>query len=91
MVDLIAVLDRERSKQNPTTFQFVCDPPYLKEILSKPYPKKYESPMFLQYDGRKGSAMEHVNKFLDAMRAHVGDKDLCLLEFSKSLFDRAYT
>ncbi|GKV43104.1 hypothetical protein SLEP1_g50439 [Rubroshorea leprosula] len=34
--------------------------------------------------------MEHVNKFLDAMGAHVGDRDLCLCEFSKSLSNRAY-
>ncbi|GKU96154.1 hypothetical protein SLEP1_g9424 [Rubroshorea leprosula] len=45
----------------------------------------------IQYDGRKGSAMEHVSKFLDAIRAHASDRDLCLREFSKSLSDKAYT
>ncbi|GKV07167.1 hypothetical protein SLEP1_g18968 [Rubroshorea leprosula] len=35
--------------------------------------------------------VEHASKFLDAMGAHAGDKDLCLHEFSKSLFDKAYT
>ncbi|GKV46432.1 hypothetical protein SLEP1_g53416 [Rubroshorea leprosula] len=43
------------------------------------------------YDGRKGSAVENVRKFLDAMGAHADDKDLCLREFSKSLSDRSYT
>ncbi|GKU89557.1 hypothetical protein SLEP1_g3683 [Rubroshorea leprosula] len=53
MVDLTALLDKKRSKQNLTTFQFIYDRPYSKEILSKPYPKKYESLTFPQYDGRK--------------------------------------
>ncbi|GKV11462.1 hypothetical protein SLEP1_g22721 [Rubroshorea leprosula] len=44
------------------------------EILSKPYPKKYESPTFPQYHGRKGSAMEHVSKFLDAMGAYSEER-----------------
>ncbi|GKV11495.1 hypothetical protein SLEP1_g22752 [Rubroshorea leprosula] len=39
----------------------------------------------------KGSAVEHISKFLDAMGAHTGDRDLCLREFSKSLFDKSYT
>ncbi|GLT96642.1 hypothetical protein SLE2022_142500 [Rubroshorea leprosula] len=91
MADLTALLDKERSRHGATPFQFVRDPPYPKEILSKPYPKKYESPTFPKYDGRKGSAVEHVNKFLDAMGAYAGDRDLCMHEFSKSLFDRAYT
>ncbi|GKU99812.1 hypothetical protein SLEP1_g12602 [Rubroshorea leprosula] len=81
MVDLIALLDREHSKHGTMP----------KEILSKPYLKKYESPTFLQYNGRKGSVVEHVSKFLDAMGAHIGDGDLCLHEFSKSLSDKAYT
>lgn len=35
--------------------------------------------------------MEHVSKFLDAMGPYVGNRDLCLQEFSKSLTDRTYT
>ncbi|GLU03950.1 hypothetical protein SLE2022_211190 [Rubroshorea leprosula] len=89
--NLTAFLDKKRSKHGTIPFQFIRDPPYPKEILSRPYPKKYESPAFLQYNGRKGSAVEHVNKFLDAMGAHTGDRDLCLHEFSKSLSDKAYT
>jgi hypothetical protein len=59
-------------------------------LLNKPYPKNYEIPTFLLFDGRKRSALEHVSKFLDAMGPHVGDSNLCLREFSKSLIDRAY-
>ncbi|GKV03858.1 hypothetical protein SLEP1_g16100 [Rubroshorea leprosula] len=61
------------------------------EILSKPYPKKYNNLAFPQYDGKKGSVVEHVSKFLDAMGAYARDRDLCLCEFSKSLSDKAYT
>ena len=65
---------------------YVCKPPYLVELLSKPYPEKYETPIFDLYDERKGNAMEHVSKFMDSMGPFVGDR-----EFSKSLTDRAYT
>ena len=41
---------------------YVCKPPYLVELLSKPYPEKYETPTFALYDGRKGNAIEHVSK-----------------------------
>ncbi|GKV43109.1 hypothetical protein SLEP1_g50443 [Rubroshorea leprosula] len=86
MADLIALLDRERSKHGTIPFQFIRDPTYLKKILSRPHSKKYESSAFLQYDGRKGSVVEHVNKFLDAMEAHAGDKDLCLInQFARPL------
>ena len=33
----------------------------------------------------------HVSKFIDSMGPYVGNGDLCLREFSKSLCDRAYT
>ena len=46
---------------------------------------------FAQYDGRKGSAVEYVSKFIDTLGPYAADKDLCLREFSKSLCDRAYT
>ena len=72
-----------------------CDtfakPPYPVELLSKPYPEKYETPTFALYDGRKGNAVEHVSKFMDSMGPFTGDRELCLREFSKSLTDRAYT
>ena len=70
---------------------YVCKPPYLAELLSKPYLKKYETPTFAFYDGRKGNAMEHVSKFMDSMGPFVGDREVCLREFLKSLTDHAYT
>ena len=45
----------------------------------------------MQYDGRKGSAVEHVSKFIDTLGPYAADNDLCLWEFSKSLCDYAYT
>uniref|UniRef100_A0A2N9HJV8 Uncharacterized protein n=1 Tax=Fagus sylvatica TaxID=28930 RepID=A0A2N9HJV8_FAGSY len=39
----------------------------------------------------KGSAVEHISKFLDSMGPFAGNGGLCLREFSKSLVDRAYT
>ena len=71
--------------------QYIRKPPYPTELLSKSYSKKYETPTFALYDGRKGNAMEHVSKFMDSIGPFAGDQELCLREFSKSLTDRAYT
>ena len=71
--------------------RYVHKPLYPVELLSKPYSKKYETPNFALYDGRKGNAMEHISKFMDSMGPFAGDRELCLREFSKSLTDRAYT
>ena len=60
-------------------------------ILGKPYLERYELRTFTQYDGRRGSAIEYVNKFINTLGPYVANKDLCLREFSKSLCDRAYT
>lgn len=54
------------------------------KLLNKPYLDRYETPTFSQYDGRKGSDIKHVSKFLDTMGPYAGDEDLCLREFSKS-------
>uniref|UniRef100_A0A2N9ED87 RNA-directed DNA polymerase n=1 Tax=Fagus sylvatica TaxID=28930 RepID=A0A2N9ED87_FAGSY len=89
--DVATLIEKEREKLLKETRHFVCRPPYPLELLNKPYPKNYEIPTFSLFDGRKGSALEHVSKFLDAMGPHVGDSNLCLREFSKSLTDRAYT
>ena len=70
---------------------YVRKPPYPAKLLSKPYLEKYETPTFALYDERKGNAMEHVSKFMDSMGLFVGDRELCLREFLKSLTDRAYT
>ena len=66
-------------------------PPYAIELLDKPYPKNYKTPIFVCYDGRKGNTIEHVSKFLDAMGQYAGNEELCLREFSKSLTDWAST
>ena len=89
--DLTALLERERLSQPKEPRHFFRRPPYPAELFSKPYPKKYETPTFSLYDGRKGNAIEHVNKFLDSMGPFAGNGDLCLREFSKSLTDHAYT
>ena len=70
---------------------YIRKPPYPAKLLSKPYPEKYKTPTFALYDGRKGNAMEHVNKFMDSMGPFAGNRELCIREFSKSLTDRAYT
>jgi hypothetical protein len=69
----------------------VRKPPYPIELLKEPYPEKYDTPTFALFDGRKGSAMEHISKFLDSMGPFAAHGELCLREFSKSLVDRAYT
>ena len=51
-------------------------------MLSKPYPERYEPRAFAQYDGRKGSVVEHVSKFIDTLGPYAADEDLC---------NRAYT
>ena len=35
--------------------------------------------------------MEHVSRFIHTMGPYVGDRELCLREFPKSLVDKAYT
>ena len=46
---------------------------------------------FALYDGRKGSVVEHVSRFINTLGPYVVDEDLCLWEFSKSLCDCVYT
>uniref|UniRef100_A0A2N9J549 Reverse transcriptase domain-containing protein n=1 Tax=Fagus sylvatica TaxID=28930 RepID=A0A2N9J549_FAGSY len=63
----------------------------LKQLKEEPYLEKYDTPTFALFDGRNGSAMEHISKFLDSMGPFAARGDLCLREFSKSMVDRAYT
>uniref|UniRef100_A0A2N9G908 RNase H type-1 domain-containing protein n=1 Tax=Fagus sylvatica TaxID=28930 RepID=A0A2N9G908_FAGSY len=60
------------------------------EQLRQPYPNKYVAPTFSRFDGRKGSALMHVSKFMDSIGPYAGNGDSCLREFSKFLDDRAY-
>ena len=80
-----------REDQSAKEGFYLRRPPYPTRLLSKPYLDKYQPPIFLKFDSKKGSAIEHVSNFLDTMGPFVGDEDLCLHEFSKSLCGRAYT
>jgi hypothetical protein len=91
MSDVANLLKQEREKNPKEPRLFVKKPPYPTELLKQPYPEKYVVPTFSRFDGRKGSALVHISKFIDSMGAYVGNGDLCLREFSKSLDDRAYT
>ncbi|CAL2247408.1 unnamed protein product [Prunus armeniaca] len=84
------MLERELSRSQED-WKYIPQPPYPASLLQQPYPKGYETPTFVLFDGRKGSPKEHVNRFLDALGPHAGDYNLRLREFSKSLTDRAYT
>jgi hypothetical protein len=89
--DVADLLKQERERPPKEPKHFVRRPPYPIELLKELYPEKYDTPVFALFDGRKGSAMEHISKFLDSMGPFAAHGDLCLREFSKSLVDRAYT
>ena len=91
MFDMTDLLKQERERPPKEPRHFVRKPPYPIEFLKEPYPEKYDTPTFAFFDGRKGSAIEHINKFLNSMGPFVAHGELCLWEFSKSLVDRAYT
>ena len=63
MAKVAALLEKERARAPKERF-YARRPPYPLRILSKPYPERYEPRVFTQYDGRKGSAVEHVSKLL---------------------------
>ena len=64
MAEVAVVLEQERVRAPKERF-YARRPPYLLRVLSKPYPERYEPWAFAQYDGRKGSTIEHVSKFID--------------------------
>ena len=90
MAEVVALLEQERARTPKERF-YAQKPSYPLRVLSKPYPEKYEPRAFAQSDGRKGSVVEHVSKFIDTLGPYTANEDLCLREFSKSLCDRAYT
>ena len=90
MVEVAAFLEQERTRAPKERF-YTRRPSYPLRVLSKPYPERCEPRAFAQYDGRKGSAVEHVSKFIDTLGPYATDEDLYLREFSKSLCDLAYT
>ncbi|CAL2248228.1 unnamed protein product [Prunus armeniaca] len=88
--DVIAMLEKKLSRSQED-WKYLPQPPYPSSVLQQPYPKGYEAPNFVLFNGRNGSPKEHVNRFIDALGPHGGDYNLRLREFSKSLTDRAYT
>ena len=80
MAEVAALLEQERARTLKERF-YARRPPYPLKVLSKPYPKRYEPRAFAQYDGRKGSAVEHVSKFIDTLGPYAADEDFCLQEF----------
>jgi len=91
LADVSVLLEQEREKLSGISKQFSQDPLFPSKLLSKPYPKGYEPPKFHPFDGRNGSAVEHVSRFIHTMGPYARDTELCLREFAKSLVDRAYT
>ena len=90
MAEVATLLIQERAR-TPNERFYARRPPYPLRVLSKLYLERYEPCAFAQYDGRKGSAVEHVSKFIDTLGPYTADEDLCLQEFSKSLCNRSYT
>ena len=91
MSDVVDLLKQERERPPKKPRHFVRKPPYPKELLKEPYPEKYDTPNFALFNGRRGSVVEHISKFLDSMGPFAINGGLCLREFSKFLINRAYT
>ena len=77
MVDVAALLKQEKAKAPKERF-YSRKPPYPLRILSKLYPDRYELRTFAQYDGKKGSVIKHMSKFIDTLGPYAADEDLCL-------------
>ena len=90
MTEVATLLEQERARAPNERF-YARRPPYPLWVLNKLYPKRYEPRAFAQYDGRKGSDVEYVSKFIDTLGPYATNEDLCLQEFFKSLCDQAYT
>ncbi|KAI8530124.1 hypothetical protein RHMOL_Rhmol11G0031200 [Rhododendron molle] len=56
-----------------------------------PYPKGYIPLKFVKFDGKEGTAQQHVVRFVESLGAQASDPNHCLREFSKSLTSRAFT
>ena len=78
LADVSDLLEQEREKLSRIPKQFSRDPPFPSELLGKPYLKGYEPPKFHPFDGRNGSTVEHVSRFIHTMGPYAGDRKLCL-------------
>ena len=90
LADVNALLEQKRKKLSRIPQAIFSGSPISTRALWKPYPKGYEPPKFHHFDGRNGSAMEHLSRFIHIIGPFAGDREMCLREFSKSLVDRAY-
>ena len=77
IAEVATFLEQERARTPKERF-YTRRPSYPLKVLSKPYPERYEPKAFAQYDGRKGSAIKHVSKFIDTLGPYAADEDLCL-------------
>ena len=59
MAEVAALLEQERARTPKERF------------YARRPPERYEPRAFAQYDGRKGSAVEHVSKFIDTLGPYV--------------------
>ena len=84
MAKAVTLLEQERGRTPKEKF-YARRPSYPLRVLSKPYSERYELCAFVQYDGKNGSVVEHVSKFIDTLGPYAAAEDLCLREFSKSL------
>ena len=75
MAEVVALLEQERARTPKERF-YARRSPYLLRVLSKTYPERYELRAFTQYNGRKGSAVEHVSKFINTLGLYAVDEDL---------------
>ena len=77
MADVAALLEKEKAKAPKERF-YLRRPLYPLRILNKLYLDRYESWTFAQYDGRRGSVVKHVSKFIDTFGPYATNEDLCL-------------
>ena len=74
MAEVTALLEQERAR-TPNERFYARRPPYLLRVLSETYLERYEPRAFTQYNGRKGSAVKHVSKFIDTLGLYIADED----------------
>ena len=67
MSDVADLLKQERERPPKEPRHFVRKLPYPKELLKEPYLEEYDTLNFSLFNGRKGSAVKHISKFLDSM------------------------
>lgn len=65
--------------------------PYAAKLQWKPHPVGYVTPQFSKFNYGRGCTREYVVSFLDSIRAHAQNVDVCIREFSKPSTDWPYT